>query len=250
MTSSHSYRKKGLFVTGTDTGVGKTVVAAGLVRLARNTGIRAIAVKPMETGCQVRSGMFFPEDGAFLTEAAENDLTLDECAPFRFSLPASPARAAAMEGRSLNLSDVEEHIRALAEDADLTIVEGAGGLMVPIQGRLMMIDLAERLGYSTLLVGRTRLGTINHTLLSLNALKERGMPIAGVVLSHSESSQVGPEEEFTPDDLAYLADDVPVVALPFLTPTIRGDAGRIASIMAAAWPEMLVKRWIGLADSS
>ncbi len=250
MTSSHAYRKRGLFITGTDTGVGKTIVAAGLVRLARNAGIRAIAVKPMETGCQVRSGVLFPEDGAFLAEAAENDLSLDECVPFRFSLPASPARAAAMEGCGLNMADVEEHVRALTEDADLTVVEGAGGLMVPIQGRLMMIDLAQRLGYSSLLVGRTRLGTINHTLLSLHALKERGIPIAGVVLSCSESSLAGPEEEFTLDDLAYLADDVPVVGLPFLSPKIRGDAGRIASIMAAAWPEVLVKRWIGLTDGS
>ena len=83
-----------------------------------------------------------------------------------------------MEGRNLKMSDVVEHVRALAEDADLTVVEGAGGLMVPIQDRLMMIDLAERLGYPTLLVGRTRLGTLNHTLLSVNVLKERGMRVA------------------------------------------------------------------------
>jgi dethiobiotin synthase len=243
MSSSRAYQKKGLFVTGTDTDVGKTVVTAGLVRLARNAGTCAIAVKPIETGCQVRSGILFPEDGAFLADAAEKYLTLDECVPFRFSLPASPARAAAMEGRNLKLADVEEHVRALAEDADLTIVEGAGGLMVPIQDRLMMIDLAERLGYPILLVGRTRLGTINHTLLSVNALQQRGMPVAGIVLSCA-ASDTGPEEEFTASDLARLVEDVPVVVLPFLPPEILGDAEKIASTMTAAWPEALVKRWI------
>jgi dethiobiotin synthetase len=244
MTRCRAFRKKGLFVTGTDTGVGKTLVAAGLVRLARKAGISAIALKPIETGCQVRSGIFFPEDGAFLADAAENQLSLDECAPFRFSLPASPARAAAMEGRSLKLTDVEEHVRTLAEDADLTIVEGAGGLMVPIQGRLMMIDLAERLGFPTLLVGRTKLGTINHTLLSLSALKHRGIQVAGIVLS-CDDSNTGPEEEFTVSDLARLVEDVPVVALPFLAPEVTADAEKIASVMGAAWPERLVKQWIG-----
>jgi len=236
-----------LFVAGTDTGVGKTVVAAGLVRLARKAGIRAIALKPIETGCQVRSGVLFPEDGAFLVEAAEKRLTLDECVPFRFSIPASPARAAAMEGRNLKMSDVVEHISALAEDADLTVVEGAGGLMVPIQGRLMMIDLAERLDYPILLVARTRLGTFNHTLLSVNAIRERGMRIAGIVLSCS-SPETGPEEEFIPGDLARLVGDVPVEVLPCLSPEVVRDVERIASTMAAIWPERLVRQWIGLSE--
>jgi dethiobiotin synthetase len=247
MTSSQKHREKGIFVTGTDTGVGKTVVAAGLVRLARKAGICAIAVKPIETGCKVRSGALFPEDGAFLREAAESHLSLDECVPFRFSLPASPARAAAMEGRTLKISDVEEHVRALAEGADLTVVEGAGGLMVPIQDRLMMIDLAERLGYPTLLVGRTRLGTLNHTLLSVTALKERGMSVAGIVLSCSAPDN-GPEEAFTASDLARLVEDVPVVVLPFLGPEVVRDAERIASTIASSWPAMLVNRWIGLQE--
>jgi dethiobiotin synthetase len=247
MTPSQKYREKGIFVTGTDTGVGKTVVAAGLVRLARNAGICAIAVKPIETGCQVRSGALFPEDGAFLREAAERHLSLDECVPFRFSMPASPARAAAMEGRNLKVSDVEEHVRALAEGADLTIVEGAGGLMVPIQDRLMMIDLAERLGYPTLLVGRTRLGTLNHTLLSVNALKARGMRVVGIVLSCSAPDK-GPAEQFTAGDLARLVENVPVVVLPFLGPEVVGNADKIASTIASSWPAMLVNRWIGLEE--
>jgi dethiobiotin synthetase len=245
MTAYQNHRRKGLFVAGTDTGVGKTIVAAGLVRLARKAGIRAIAIKPIETGCSLRSGVLFPEDGAFLADAAEKCLSLDQCVPFRFSLPASPARAAAQERRSLEMTDVEEHVRTLAQDMDLTVVEGAGGLMVPIQGGLMMIDLIESLGFSALLVGRTRLGTVNHTLLSLAALKERGIRVAGIVLSCSTSTS-GPEEEFTPADLACLVEDVPVVVLPFLGSVIPGDPERIASAMAATWPEPLLNKWIGL----
>ena len=227
MTSFQKHREKGIFVTGTDTGVGKTVVAAGLVRLARKVRITAITVKPIETGCQCAPVPCSLKMEPFSGRAAERHLSLDECVPFRFSLPASPARAAAMEGRTLKISDVRNTFAALAEGADLTIVEGAGGLMVPIQDRLMMIDLAERLGYPTLLVGRTRLGTLNHTLLSMTALKERGMSVAGIVLSCS-SPDSGPEEAFTAGDLARLIEDVPVVVLPFLSPEVVGDAERIA----------------------
>jgi len=238
------HEKKGLFIAGTDTGVGKTMVAAGLVRLARDRGIRCVGIKPIETGCQVREGMLYPEDGAFLQLAAEGDLTLDQCAPLRFSVPASPARAAAMEGRILKLSDIEEHIRTIAEDADLTIVEGAGGLMVPIQERLMMIDLIQRLGYPTLLVGRTKLGTLNHTLLSLEALERRDIRTVGIVLSSTEPNP-GPEEEFTPGELAKFVKDIPVVVLQHLEASTGKYPAKIANKISAIWPPDFVANCLG-----
>ncbi len=237
--------RKGLFVTGTDTGVGKTIVTAGLVRLARRRGLRALGVKPVETGCALRSGSLYPEDGAFLMAASENALTLDDVTPFRFSLPASPARAAAMEGRKLTVTDLVEHVSTLEEDSDLLVVEGAGGLMVPIQEKLMMIDFAERLGYPVLLVGRTRLGTVNHTLLSVSALRARNIEIAGIVLSCS-FSEPGPEEEYTPRDIARLVADIPVLVLPFLNTEESKDPERIANVMESRWAiELILKLLAG-----
>jgi dethiobiotin synthetase len=235
--------RKGLFVTGTDTGVGKTIVTAGLVSLARRRGLRALGVKPVETGCALRSGSLYPEDGAFLAAASEKAITLDEVTPFRFSLPASPARAAAMEGRKLTVSDLVEHVIALAEDSDLLVVEGAGGLMVPIQENLMMIDLVERLGYPVLLVGRTRLGTVNHTLLSVSALRVRNIQIAGIVLSCS-FADIGPEEEYTPRDIARLVGDIPVLLLPFLNAEDSKDPDHIADVMESRWPTELILKLI------
>jgi dethiobiotin synthetase len=145
---------RGLFITGTDTGVGKTIIAAGIVRLARKAGLRCVAIKPVETGCGLRSGVLYPEDGALLVRASGGDIDLDECVPVRFSIPASPARAAAMEGSHIFLSDLVEHARALAERAELVVVEGAGGLMVPIENKLMMIDLIQRLEFPVILVAR------------------------------------------------------------------------------------------------
>ncbi len=240
---SRIFKKKGLFVTGTDTGVGKTIVAAGLVKLARNKGLRAWAVKPVETGCTVRDGQLYPEDGSFLHQASGGDLTLDECVPFRFSLPASPARAAAAVGSSLHIADLKEHVLTLAENADLTVVEGAGGLMVPVQGNLMMLDLVEQLGFPTVIVGRTGLGTINHSLLTLNALKQRGLEALGIVLSCS-SLEPGPEEEFTPSDLARLTQQVPVLVLPYLSPNVKSDPAKIAETIKAAWPKEILSRWL------
>jgi dethiobiotin synthetase len=237
------YRKNGLFIAGTDTGVGKTVVTAGLVRWARNRSLTAVAVKPVETGCAVRDGVLFPEDGTFLVAASEGSLSLDDCVPFRFSLPASPARAAAWEGSRLFMANLTEHVRAVASEVDLTIVEAAGGLMVPIEERLLMIDLIRELGCRVLLVGRTRLGTINHTLLSMEALQNRSIPVSGVILSQSNADE-GPEEAYTPGDLARLLKDVSVVVLPHLDPQAIADPDRIAETMERSWGVDLLERWI------
>jgi dethiobiotin synthetase len=232
----------GLFIAGSDTGVGKTVVSVGLVRIARNLGIRCVGVKPVETGCALRAGQLHPEDGYLLQKAAGGSIDLDDCAPFRFSIPASPFRAAALEGRKLFLVDMEEHIRTLQSNWELVIVEAAGGLMVPIQDHLMNIDLVERLGYPTVLVGRAGLGTINHTLLSLHALRNRGIEPAGIVICSTEKYP-GPEEDYTPTDLARLAGNVPVIHLPYLGVETAGDPGAIAAVMEKIWPRSLLLSW-------
>ena len=241
---SENSRNRGLFVTGTDTGVGKTLVAAGLVKLAGDWGIRARAVKPIETGCPVRSGMLYPEDGAFLLQASDEDLTLDECVPFRFSLPASPLRAATMEDRRLRMADLVEHVLTVAQAAELTVVEGAGGLLVPLEERVMMIDLIECLAFPIILVARRGLGTLNHTLLSLEALQKRGMKPSGIVLSCT-SARPGPEEEFTERDLTRLVDDIPIAVLPFLSADVRKDPSGIAETMANVWRSQTLKQWLG-----
>lgn len=236
---------KGLFIAGTDTGVGKTVVAAGLVRLARKWGLRCVAVKPVETGCSIQSGSLYPEDGEFLREASENDISSDECTPFRFSIPASPARAAALSGSRIFVSDLVEHVHTVSESYDLIVVEGAGGLMVPIEANLMMIDVIQRLEYPVVLVARSRLGTVNHTVLSAEALRHREIALDGILLS-SLDDEAGPEEPYTPRDIEDLVEDAPVSVLPHLGPEIVSDPERIARVMVEACGERLIRRWIGL----
>jgi dethiobiotin synthetase len=149
-----------------------------------------------------------------------------------------------MEGGRLRMADMVEHVRAVAENADLTIVEGAGGLMVPIQQGALMIDFLAELAFPALLVARRSLGTINHTLLSLEALDKRGISPVGVVLS-CVSEQSGPEEDFTPGDLGRLVGPVPVVELPHLPWAAREDPGEIARSMSSAFNQDILERWLG-----
>jgi len=240
-------RGKGLFITGADTGVGKTIVTAGLVRLARVMGLDAVAVKPVETGCLVKNGELFPEDGHFLWEACHRSITLDECCPFRFVFPAAPYRAAAVVGSQLFPNEIRDHINELAKRADITIVEGAGGLMVPIHDGYLMIDLIAELGFPVLLVSRSKLGTLNHTMLSIDSLRHLGVPVAGIVVSFADS-QSGPEEEFVVSDLKRLLPDIPVYGLDHLSKAIRSDADRIATHIEAIIPKDMLLVWFGLKE--
>lgn len=175
-----SRRARGVFVSGTDTGVGKTVVACALLRALRERGIDAAGMKPIETGV----GLAGPLDALALCEAAGGGDPLDDVCPQRFALPAAPAVAAAHEGRAVDLAAVRSAFDRLAARHDFLVVEGAGGLLVPLAEKQDMADLARELDLPLLLVARGALGTINHTRLALGCAERRGLRLAGVVVSH------------------------------------------------------------------
>jgi dethiobiotin synthetase len=170
----------GLFVTGTDTGVGKTVVACALAERLRARGVDVGVMKPIETGV----GPQGPLDAIALAESAECDDPLELVCPVRLELPAAPDVAAEAEGRRIDLGAVRAAHDALRARHELLLVEGAGGLLVPIVPGFMMAELARELGLPLLVVTRGRLGTVNHTLLTLEAARARGLALAGVVISH------------------------------------------------------------------
>jgi dethiobiotin synthetase len=172
---------RGLFVTGTDTGVGKTVVSCALVRALRERGVDAGGMKAIETGV----GPAGPLDAIALRDAAGASDPLEDVCPQQFALPAAPAVAAGAESRSVDFDAIRLAFGRIVNRRDLVVVEGAGGLLVPIRGRETMADLAELLGLPLLIVARAALGTINHTLLTLEATAARGLPVIGVVISHA-----------------------------------------------------------------
>ena len=170
----------GLFVTGTDTGVGKTVVACALAEQLRARGVDVGVMKPIETGV----GSQGPLDAIALAEAADVRDAMELICPIRLALPAAPAVAADAEQRDIDLAAIRAAFDTLQSRHECVIVEGAGGLLVPIRASFTMADLARDLALPLLVVARGRLGTVNHTLLTLEVAAGRGLPVAGVVLSH------------------------------------------------------------------
>jgi dethiobiotin synthetase len=170
----------GLFVTGTDTGVGKTVVACALARALRTRGVDLGVLKPAETGV----GPAGPLDAWALRDAAEVEDPIEDVCPEAFSLPAAPFVAARAEGRKVDLARIRAAAGRLRARHGFLLVEGAGGALVPLAAGVTVLDLARELELPVLVVARGALGTINHTLLTLEALAARSIPLAGVVLSH------------------------------------------------------------------
>lgn len=173
---------KGIFVTGTDTGVGKTIVAAALARLLRMKGLNVGVMKPVTSGCRDENGALVSDDALLLCQAAGTPYCAD-VAPYRLREGVAPAEAAKAEGVRIDLSHIKEAYDRLAASYDFVIVEGAGGLMVPLSGGLLIADLARELGLPLLVVARPGLGTINHTVLTCFAAQQMGLEVAGVIVN-------------------------------------------------------------------
>ncbi|MGE5238352.1 MAG: dethiobiotin synthase [Chloroflexota bacterium] len=186
----------GVFVTGTDTGVGKTIVCGVILRGLLARGIRAGAMKPFETGCPEVDGRAAPQDGLFLREMAEMGEPLEVVVPERFAPPVSPLVAARLEGREIDVPKVIETFFQLRGAYDAVVVEGAGGLLVPVamtaKGRggavYFIADLVRDLGLPLVVVARPGLGTINHTLLTIRQALADGIVVKGVVMNYAQKA--------------------------------------------------------------
>lgn len=196
-----------LFITGTDTGVGKTFVTRALIRVLRDSGRKVGVMKPCETGCEYRDGELFPSDGHLLMTEAGSVQELAEVCPIRFANPMAPAEAAILEGGGFSLDQSLAIFHRIRDHHDVTLVEGAGGLLVPFAPSLNTADLALRLGTPVLIVSRIGLGTINHTGLTVEAARSRGLAVVGVVFTRCEDPGLqppGPDEDRNADAIADL----------------------------------------------
>ena len=170
---------RGIFVTGTDTGVGKTVVAAALLRGLALDGLRAVGMKPVAAG--IEPGQAVNADVALLLAAGNVAAPLPDVNPYTFAPPIAPHIAAAKSGTAIDLERIAAAYRRLAAHADVIVVEGAGGALAPLSQRADMLDIAARLRLPVLLVVGVRLGCLNHALLTALAIRARGLALAGWV---------------------------------------------------------------------
>lgn len=173
---------KGIFITGTDTGVGKTTVAAALARLLRDKGVKVGVMKPVTSGCSHSATGLVSADAELLAWAAGVSASA-EIAPYCLTEPIAPAAAAELEHVRIEFSRILAAFHRLAEQYDFIIVEGAGGLMVPLSGGLLVADLIKLLALPLLVVARPDLGTVNHTLLTTFAARQLDIDVRGVVIS-------------------------------------------------------------------
>ena len=215
-------------MTGTDTGVGKTTVAAALARLALVRGKVPTPYKPVETGCAPD-----PEDARLLWEAARPPATVAEVCPFALSLPAAPAAAARAAGLELDVTDLVRRGLALAARGDFLIVEGAGGLLVPYGHGSTNADLAASFGLPVVVVARTALGTINHVALTLAELERRQLTLAGLILVRT-THEVAPHEDTNGELIASLTGVRPLGTLPYLSPFDLARPDALGTALAAA----------------
>ena len=193
---------RGIFVTGTDTGVGKTIVAATLARLLRINGVKVGVMKPVTSGCRVVAGKPVSDDAMLLCQAAGTGLS-EDVAPYCLREALAPAEAAKIDGIRIDFSAIKEAFDRLASSYDYVIVEGAGGLMVPLSGGLLVADLARQLELPLLVVARPGLGTINHTVLTCFAAQQMGLQVAGVIIN-GMPEQPGLAEKSAPHQIGSL----------------------------------------------
>lgn len=180
--------EKGYFITGTDTGVGKTLVAGGLAALYKSRGVNVGVMKPIATGCKWVNNNLISDDAVFLQHSAEVNDEYELINPIGFEQPLAPIVAARMSGTRIDLEKVHAAFTTLLERHDFLFVEGIGGLMVPIDEYYFIIDLANELELPLIVVCRNALGTINHTLLTVSYARQHGLDIKGVIINESSEN--------------------------------------------------------------
>ena len=218
----------GLFFTGTDTGVGKTLVTAGVARALRAQGRDVVVCKPVATGARPAGAGWLADDTAELAEAAGVADDWERVTPWAFPDPVAPPLAARRRGVSLVLPDIVAAVQRRARPGAALLVEGVGGLLCPLTERETVADLVRELALPLVVVARRSLGTLNHTLLTLEAARARGLAVAGVVVSETVPPE-GLADETNVDELRWLG--VPVLAVvPHQPGGARAGAPALAAV--------------------
>lgn len=204
-----------IFITGTDTGVGKTFFTAGLARLLKSYGYRVGVMKPAETGCELRDGALYAEDAWRLKSASECALPIEKICPYRLPEPLAPSIAAERAGVKIDIDRLLVTLDEIKAAYDITLVEGAGGLMVPLLPSYTFADFARVAKLPVIVVAANKLGAINHLLLTLEHASCQGLTLLGYVLNKL-SSEPSLAADTNRELLAGLTGVACLAELPFL----------------------------------
>lgn len=215
--------KHTFFVAGTDTDVGKTLVSTGLICAANRKSLKTIGLKPISAGCQLTEQGLRNDDALQLQKIASVELSYEQVNPIAFEPAIAPHLAAAQQGRQLSAQNIAAFLRgALMKPADFVIIEGAGGWRVPLNGRESLATVAKQLRTPVILVVGMKLGCLNHTLLTIEAIVRDGLQLAGWV-----ANRIDPEMACYQENLNALKGMIhaPMIGeLPFMTEVSAGNA--------------------------
>ncbi len=217
-----------LFISGTDTGIGKTIVTAALARHFSLKGLKVGVMKPIETG--VADPEQLGNDATLLRWAAESSDPDEQISPYRYPLPLAPCQAADLAGRQIDVDEIITAYNKLRQDKELVLIEGAGGLMVPIRGGFLMADLVGKLQLPLLIVTHPRLGTLNHTLLTTFTAQAMGLSTAGVIINKMPEKP-DQAEKSAPHLLASLASADVLSVFPEVEGTDQQKVVQLANII-------------------
>lgn len=217
---------RGLFIAGTDTGIGKTLIACALLRGLAGVGLRVVGMKPVAAGARSRSGVWYNDDVEQLRAAANVDAPRQTINPYCFAPPIAPHIAAREAGVSVSMAVIARNYARLAALSDMVVVEGVGGLLVPLGPRLGAAAIPERLDLPVVLVVGLRLGCLNHALLTVEAAQQRGLRLAGWI-----ANAIDPKMARRTENLDALRQRIPVPLLGIVRNAAKPDVDRVARML-------------------
>lgn len=218
----------GIFITGTDTNIGKTVVASGLAGALKNRGYSIGVMKTVQSGAAFEKGIHYSQDARLMMKAVKSNDAVGLTCPVLLHLPLAPATAAEMEGKTIDLELIKSSFVELEKRHDLVIVEGAGGIAVPVHKKFLISDLISLLDIPVIIVARPSLGTINHTFLTIEHARMSGLSIIGLIINNYKG---GIAEEKSPKAITELT-GIPLLGIIPNDMSINAESGKLGNIVS------------------
>ncbi len=208
-------KNAGLFITGTDTGVGKTLIAGAIAKILSDKDLNVGVFKPIATGCKRTWDGLISSDTKFLAYCANSNLSLSTITPVGYTTPAAPIISAACDGPPIDFSKIAAAYKNICQNSDIVIVEGIGGVRVPLTEELDLLDLAAEFALPTLIVARPNLGTINHTLMTIDCIRAAELKIVGVIINGYNATESTVAEDTAAETIAKYSSTNILAVVPF-----------------------------------
>jgi dethiobiotin synthetase len=236
-------KKNGLFIAGTETGVGKTLIAGAIAKILNDNGVKVGVFKPVATGCKRQWEGLIGCDTEFLANCANSNLSFSTINPVGYLTPAVPIVSAAQENRPIDFDGIAAAYKETCENSDIVIVEGIGGVRVPLTAEFDLLDLAVEFALPVVIIARLNSGAINHTLMTIDCIRAAQLKIAGVIIDGYNAAEAAVAEETAGQVIAQFGGVNVLCTVPF-DETVDLEAQSLGEVII---PSMMNCNWLELA---